>query len=306
MIDSSIVTAGLEKMATERRNPDTLGLDKMTSLEIAAAMNREDAKVAGVIEGSLKEIALAIDAAAEAFGKGGRLIYMGAGTSGRLGVLDASECPPTFGVPDTMVIGLIAGGRDAMFKAKEGAEDDPALGREDLLAIGLDRRDVVVGLAASGRTPYVIGGLQYAREIGARTVALACNSASEIGRNADIVIEAEVGPEVLTGSTRLKAGTAQKMILNMISTGAMVRTGKTYENLMVDVQQTNLKLVDRARRMVMLVTEASGEEAEQALKEAGGSAKLAILMLLLNIGAPEAAERLEKAGGFIRRAIEQK
>ena len=293
----------LNKMKTEQRNSDTIDLDKMSSLEIVTAMNREDTMVPAAISQVLPQIAEAVDLAADVLQKGGRLFYMGAGTSGRLGVLDAAECPPTFGVSSEMVVGLIAGGERAFIKAVEGAEDSKELGRNDLISHGFSNKDILVGLAASGRTPYVIGGLEYAREQGAHTVAIACNKNSEIGAKADITIEAEVGPEVLTGSTRLKAGTAQKLILNMISTATMVRLGKTYENYMVDVVQTNEKLHVRAENIVMEVTGVDREAARTAIDAAGGSVKTAIVMILDDCNADEADQKLEKAGGHVRDAL---
>ena len=229
----------LSGMTTETRNPRTMQLDQMSPLEIVTVMNEEDARVPLAIAKCLPQIAQAVTWAAEAFEKGGRLFYMGAGTSGRLGVLDAAECPPTFGVPKEMVVGLIAGGEKAFIEAVEGAEDSRELAVEDLKAHGLTANDLVVGIAASGRTPYVLGGLDYAKSVGCHTAAIACNIGSAIGKAAELAIEVNCGPEVLTGSTRLKSGTAQKLILNMISTGSMVRTGKAYQNLMVDVQHTN-------------------------------------------------------------------
>ena len=228
---------------------------------------------------------------------------MGAGTSGRLGVLDAAECPPTFGVDPGMVVGLIAGGEKAFIKAVEGAEDSRELGRQDLESRQLTQKDFVIGIAASGRTPYVLGGLAYAKELGCRTAAIACNPGSAIGKAADLAIEVEVGPEVLTGSTRLKSGTAQKLILNMISTASMVRMGKAYQNLMVDVMQTNEKLHTRAENIVMDATGAERAEARSAIDAAGGSVKCAITMLLANCSAQEAKSRLEAAGGHVRTAI---
>ena len=290
-------------MTTERRNPRTMQLDTMSELEIVTAMNDEDARVPLAIAKKLPEIAQAAHWAVEAFEQGGRLFYMGAGTSGRLGVLDAAECPPTFGVDPGMVVGLIAGGEKAFIKAVEGAEDSPALGRSDLESHGLTPKDFVIGIAASGRTPYVLGGLAYAREIGCRTAAIACNPGSAVGKAADLAIEVEVGPEVLTGSTRLKSGTAQKLILNMISTASMVRTGKAYQNLMVDVMQTNEKLHTRAENIVIDATGVQRREARAAIDAAGGSVKCAITMLLANCTAAEARERLEKAGGHVRTAI---
>lgn len=295
----------LTGMTTEKRNPRTMQLDTMSELEIVTTMNEEDARVPLAIAKKLPQIAQAAHWAAEAFEQGGRLFYMGAGTSGRLGVLDAAECPPTFGVAPGMVVGLIAGGEQAFLKAVEGAEDDRALGQSNLEAYGLNAKDVVIGIAASGRTPYVLGGLAYARSVGCRTAAIACNTGSEIGRAADLAIEVEVGPEVLTGSTRLKSGTAQKLILNMISTASMVRTGKVYQNLMVDVMQNNEKLHTRAENIVIDATGVTRPEARSAIDAAGGSVKVAITMLLADCSADEARSRLEKAGGHVRAAIGQ-
>ena len=293
----------LKGMTTERRNPRTMQLDTMSELEIVTAMNDEDARVPLAIAKKLPEIAQAARWAVEAFEQGGRLFYMGAGTSGRLGVLDAAECPPTFGVDPGMVVGLIAGGEKAFIKAVEGAEDSRELGRQDLESRQLTQKDFVIGIAASGRTPYVLGGLAYAKELGCRTAAIACNPGSTIGKAADLAIEVEVGPEVLTGSTRLKSGTAQKLILNMISTASMVRMGKAYQNLMVDVMQTNEKLHTRAENIVMDATGAERAEARSAIDAAGGSVKCAITMLLANCSAQEAKSRLEAAGGHVRTAI---
>lgn len=295
----------LTGMTTEKRNPRTMQLDTMSELEIVTTMNEEDARVPLAIAKKLPQIAQAAHWAAEAFEQGGRLFYMGAGTSGRLGVLDAAECPPTFGVAPGMVVGLIAGGEQAFLKAVEGAEDDRALGQSDLEGYGLNAKDVVIGIAASGRTPYVLGGLAYARSVGCRTAAIACNTGSEIGRAADLAIEVEVGPEVLTGSTRLKSGTAQKLILNMISTASMVRAGKAYQNLMVDVMQNNEKLHTRAENIVIDATGVTRPEARSAIDAAGGSVKVAITMLLADCSADEARSRLEKAGGHVRAAIGQ-
>ena len=294
----------LNGMTTERRNPRTMNLDTMSELEIVTAINDEDARVPLAIAKKLPEIAQAARWAVEAFEQGGRLFYMGAGTSGRLGVLDAAECPPTFGVDPGMVVGLIAGGEKAFLKAIEGAEDSRELGRGDLEVHGLTASDFVVGIAASGRTPYVLGGLEYAKSVGCRTAAIACNPGSAVGQAADLAIEVEVGPEVLTGSTRLKSGTAQKMILNMISTASMVRIGKAYQNLMVDVMQTNEKLHVRAENIVIDATGVEREEARQAIDAAGGSVKCAITMLLAGCSADEAHRRLEQAHGHVRAAIE--
>ncbi|MFC2629618.1 MAG: N-acetylmuramic acid 6-phosphate etherase [Lancefieldella rimae] len=293
----------LAKLTTESRNPRTMNLDEMSPLQLVNVMNQEDLHVVSAVKAVLPQIATAVQWAKEVLEVGGRLIYFGAGTSGRLGVLDAVECPPTFGVSSDVVVGLIAGGERAFVRAVEGAEDDPELCKKELLAINLKESDLAVGLAASGRTPYVIGGLRYAKEIGCRTVAIACNKDSAIGKEADLAIEPTPGPEVLTGSTRLKAGTAQKMILNMISTGSMVGIGKAYQNLMVDVQQTNNKLVVRAQNITMAATGCTRDEAAAALHEANGSAKVAIVMLLTKVSAKEAQNQLDAAQGHVRDAL---
>ena len=280
-----------------------MNLDEMSPLQLVSVMNQEDLHVVSAVKAVLPQVATAVQWAKETLEAGGRLIYFGAGTSGRLGVLDAVECPPTFGVSSDVVVGLIAGGERAFVRAVEGAEDDPELCKKELLAINLKESDLVVGLAASGRTPYVIGGLRYAKEIGCRTVAIACNKDSAIGKEADLAIEPTPGPEVLTGSTRLKAGTAQKMILNMISTGSMVGIGKAYQNLMVDVQQTNNKLVVRVQNITMAATGCTREEAAAALHEANGSAKVAIVMLLTKVSAKEAQNQLDAAQGHVRDAL---
>ena len=245
------MTINLQTIATEHRNENTMNLDQMSSLEIITEMNREDALIASSIQPHLPNIAKIIKYCIEAISKGGRIIYMGAGTSGRLGVLDAAECPPTFGVSPDVVVGLIAGGEGAFIKAREGSEDSTELAKQDLIQIGLNERDVVIGLAASGRTPYVLGGLSYAQELGCHTAAISNTYHSKIGEVAEIAVDVPVGAEVLTGSTRLKSGTAEKMILNMISTATMVGLGKAYQNLMVDVMQTNEKLRNRAENIVM-------------------------------------------------------
>ena len=297
MIDLSV-------LVTESRNKETMGLDQMTPLEIVTVMNREDGKAVEAIGEVLPQIAQAIAWCTDSLKQKGRIIYIGAGTSGRLGVLDAVECPPTFGVSPDVVVGLMAGGTPAFVRAVEGAEDSQTMGDEDLKEIHLSPADIVIGLAASGRTPYVIYGLRYAKKIGCRTVAVSCNRDSEIGKEADLAIEPVPGPEVLTGSTRLKAGTVQKMVLNMISTGSMVGIGKVYQNLMVDVVQTNMKLITRAENIVMTATGCTREEARDSLEEAEGSVKLAITMILLQCGAKSAKTRLNRAGGYVRNAIQ--
>ncbi|MFP9527190.1 N-acetylmuramic acid 6-phosphate etherase [Pectobacterium brasiliense] len=293
----------LGTLVSETRNPATMTLDQLSTLEMMHAFNQEDRKVPEAIAQVLPAIAEAVDLATASLQEGGRLIYLGAGTSGRLGVLDASECPPTFGVPHGLVIGLIAGGPGALLKAVEGAEDDPALGEADLKALDVTAADMVVGLAASGRTPYVIGALRYARDVGCRTAAISCNPHSPIAQEAQVAISPVVGPEALTGSTRLKSGTAQKLVLNMISTGAMVKLGKVYQNLMVDVKATNVKLLDRACRIVVEATGAEREKAQQALVQADNEVKPAILMLLANIDVAAARERLKQYNGYLREAL---
>ncbi|MCS0435218.1 N-acetylmuramic acid 6-phosphate etherase [Vibrio diabolicus] len=295
--------AALSHLVSEGRNPETMDIDLLPSFDIVQRLNQQDKLVPIAVEKVLPEIAQAVDKITEAFKVGGRLFYIGAGTSGRLGVLDASECPPTFGTDPEMVVGIIAGGKEAMFRAKEGAEDDPELGEQDLKENTLTHRDVVVGIAASGRTPYVIGGLEYANELGATTVALSCNPDSPIADIADIAISPVVGPEALTGSTRLKSGTAQKLVLNMLTTASMIRLGKSYQNLMVDVKATNAKLVARAARIVMQATDCTNQEAKTALKETDYDAKLAILMILTGLDKESAAEQLKAKQGYLRKVV---
>ena len=293
----------ISSLPTEQRNPNTADIDRVSTLEMVRRINEEDKKVAFAVEKELESIARAVDAIYESLRAGGRLIYCGCGTSGRLGVLDAAECPPTYSVKPGLVLGVMAGGEQAMFRAAEGAEDNAEAGREDMKKIGLCSRDIVVGIAASGRTPYVLGAMAYAREAGARTVALTCNRASEMNAAADIPIGVETGPEVITGSTRMKCGTAEKMVLNMLSTGAMVRLGKVYGNLMVDVMPTNEKLV---RRAISIVSTAAGVDegrARQALEQCGFSVKTAIVMLVRGLDAGEAQQRLQETGGVIAKAI---
>lgn len=282
-----------------------MDIDLLSSQEIVERLNQQDKQVPLAVEAELPQIAQAVDKITAAFKQGGRLIYLGAGTSGRLGVLDASECPPTFGVSDQMVIGLIAGGKEAMFTAQEGAEDNATLGEHDLQQIDFSSKDVLVGIAASGRTPYVIGALEYANDLGATTIALSCNPDSPIAEIAQIAISPVVGPEALTGSTRLKSGTAQKLVLNMLTTASMIRLGKSYQNLMVDVRATNRKLIARAVRIVMQATDCQREEAEALLKESHNNAKLAILMHLTGMNYEQATAKLSQSDGFLRRAMEE-
>lgn len=293
----------LERLVSEGRNPRSMGIDLMSTRDILDMINAEDATVAEAVRLTIPDVARAVDAIVIAFGRGGRLIYIGAGTSGRLGVLDASECPPTFGVPPGMVVGLIAGGPSALMRATEGAEDRAAGGEADLRAIATSDKDVVVGIAVSGRTPYVIGALDYAKSLGAVTVALSCNPVSTIASLADIAISPVVGPEVLTGSTRMKSGTAQKLVLNMLTTASMIRIGKSYQNLMVDLNASNEKLLARAVRIVIEATGCSAAEAESVLERTGNDVKLAILVTLTGKGVEAARADLRAAGGFLRRAI---
>ncbi|MEG1504547.1 MAG: N-acetylmuramic acid 6-phosphate etherase [Enterococcus sp.] len=293
----------LENLTTERRNETTFGLDEMSVSQAVKLMNQEDHKVADAVADQLPQIEKVVEATIAGFKKGGRLIYMGAGTSGRLGVLDAAECVPTFGVEPEMVVGLIAGGEKAMTVAVEGAEDNAELGAQDLKDLQLNEHDVVIGIAASGRTPYVIGGLDYARSIGAATGTVACNKDAEISKHASMPIEVDCGPEFLTGSTRLKSGTAQKLILNMISTISMIGIGKVYNNLMVDVKPTNEKLVERSKRIIMQATEADYETAAHYFEAAEQNVKLAIVMILTNSDKEAASEKLVQADGFVKKTL---
>mgnify|MGYP001046004649 CR=1 FL=1 len=290
-------------MQTEESNPSTAELDSYSALEIVRAMNEEDATVAEAVRGALPQIARAVDAIVERMRGGGRLIYIGAGTSGRLGVLDAVECVPTFSVEPGLVIGLIAGGETALTMAIEGAEDQPAGGQRDLEAVHASAQDVVVGIAASGRTPYVLGALAHGNAIGALTVAIACNNPAPVLDEAQIAIPVVVGPEVLAGSTRLKAGTAQKMVLNMLSTAAMVRLGKVYGNLMVDVKVTNQKLAERAQRIVGRVAGVDQAEATRLLAQTQYEVKPAIVMAARGVSAEEARDLLRAANGMLRDVI---
>lgn len=293
----------LTSMITESRNPASADIDSLPTLDMLRVINREDQTVALAVEKTLPQVAQVVDAVAQAFRLGGRLIYMGAGTSGRLGILDASECPPTFGTPAEQVVGLIAGGHKAILKAVENAEDNRELAVSDLKALNFSEKDVLVGIAASGRTPYVLGGMQYALSLGATVAAVSCNPDSEMSRLAGIAITPVVGPEVITGSSRMKAGTAQKLILNMITTGAMIRSGKVYGNLMADVEATNAKLVERQKRIVMAATECDRATAEQALAACDGHCKTAIVMILAQLSAGDAKALLAQHQGFIRDAL---
>ena len=295
----------LKKLMTENRNEKSMNLDRMSPLEIVTLMNEEDEYAVHAVREVIPEIVTAVKWTTEALQNGGRIIYMGAGTSGRLGVLDAAECRPTFGVSDDLIIGLIAGGEKAILKAVEGAEDSKTLGQEDLMELHLCDKDIVIGIAASGRTPYVIHALRYAKTIGAKTIVITCNKNSEMSKVAELAIEPATGAEVLTGSTRLKAGSAQKMILNMISTASMVGIGKVYQNLMVDVMQSNEKLVTRAENIVIDATGCDKATAKEKISEADGSVKLAITMILLNCDLEQAKEKLNRSHGHIRLALEE-
>ncbi|MFE2775880.1 N-acetylmuramic acid 6-phosphate etherase [Aerococcus urinaeequi] len=294
----------INQLTTEKRNPNTMHLDQMSVGQVLELMNKEDQQVPEAIAEALGQIEAAVETIIQSLKAGGRLIYFGAGTSGRLGVLDAAECVPTFGVSPDLVVGLIAGGDKAMVEAVEGAEDSLTLAEEDFKKLKLNANDTVVGVAASGRTPYVIGGLQYAQSIGAKTVSIACNQQAKISRFAQIPIEVDCGPEVLTGSTRLKAGTAQKLILNMLSTVSMIGIGKVYQNLMVDVQATNEKLEERSKRIIMAATECTYEDAASYFEAANQNVKVAIVMILTNLDATEASQKINAANGFVNQVLQ--
>ena len=294
----------LNKLTTEARNPASEKIDSLSALQIVQVINQEDSRVAEAVGREATAMAQAVERIANQMNEGGRLIYQGAGTSGRLGVLDASECPPTFSTPPEMVVGLIAGGRTALTAAVEGAEDNPDEGARDLQSIDFGPQDVLVGIATSGRTPYVIGGLRYAREIGAFTVGLSCNDQSALKSECDLSITPVVGPEVVSGSTRMKAGTATKMVLNTLTTGAMIRLGKTYGNLMVDLRATNTKLMARTQRITSELTGLSAEAAETLLTECGGELKTAIVASQMDVDPKAARQLLARADGHLRKALE--
>lgn len=302
MTNNTLLTT-LAQLITEQRNSNSMNIDTLSALDIVRKMNEEDQKVAIVVRENLPQIALVVEKIVAAFQQGGRLIYIGAGTSGRLGVLDASECPPTFGVPPEMVVGIIAGGERALRHPIEGAEDNKAAGIADLQTVNFSSKDVLVGIAASGRTPYVIGALEYANSLGAVTVSIASNPHSEMSQVAQIAIETVVGAEVLTGSSRLKSGTAQKLVLNMLTTASMILIGKCYQNLMVDVQASNEKLKARAIRIVMQATECEKAVAEQTLAQTNGNAKLAIMMILSGLDKAAAEAVLKTNAGRLQLAI---
>lgn len=293
----------LNQLVTESRNPRSAEIDRLSTVEVLSVINQEDQTVAEVVATQIPMIAQAVDQIVAAFRQGGRLLYLGAGTSGRLGILDASECPPTYGTDPQQVVGLIAGGQRAVFSAVENAEDNRAAAIEDLQYIQLNSHDVLVGIAASGRTPYVLSGIEYAARLGCTTVGIACNPDSPLLQQAQIPICLAVGAEVVTGSSRMKAGTAQKLVLNMLTTASMIRSGKVYGNLMVDVQASNEKLVERQKNIVMQATDCQREQAEQALAECGNHCKTAILMILADLPSIEAKQLLQRHNGFIREAL---
>ncbi|KGQ69747.1 N-acetylmuramic acid-6-phosphate etherase [Chelonobacter oris] len=293
----------LHHLVTESRNPRSAEIDRLTTAEVLRIINEEDQKVAPIVATQIPMIAQAVERIVEAFQHGGRLLYLGAGTSGRLGILDASECPPTYGTDPQQVVGLIAGGQRAVFSAVENAEDNREAAIDDLKQIQLTAKDIVVGIAASGRTPYVLGGVDYADRLGCVTAGIACNPDSPLLQAAQIPVCVAVGAEIVSGSSRMKAGTAQKLVLNMLTTAAMIRCGKVYGNLMVDVQATNHKLIERQKNIVMQATDCTREEAEKALQESGQHCKTAILMILAQLSAPQAKQLLRAHHGFIRNAL---
>jgi N-acetylmuramic acid 6-phosphate etherase len=293
----------IKDLITEARNPVTFDIDSKSTLQILKLINAEDKKVPLAVEKQIPQIAKGVELIVKTFKKGGRLFYIGAGTSGRLGVLDAAECPPTFGTDPKMIRGIIAGGYKSLVRSREGVEDNIKAGEKDLKKAGLTKKDVVVGIAASKRTPYVLGALKYAKKIGAKTIFIFCNPIKELKVKPDVIISPLLGPEVVTGSTRMKAGTAQKLILNMLSTTAMIKIGKVYENLMIDLQAKSQKLRERSKRIIMQVTGVNYRQAEKYLRLSGGSVKTALIMILSNVDKKEAEKRLKKVGGFVRKAV---
>ncbi|MEM1117004.1 MAG: N-acetylmuramic acid 6-phosphate etherase [Bacteroidota bacterium] len=303
MPDASALFDQLQTLTTEKRNPRTMGIDTAALPEVIRLLHAEDQIAVDAVTPELPYVVQAVEIVEAAFRAGGRLFYAGAGTSGRLGVLDAAECPPTFGTPPERVQGLIAGGREAMFVAQEGAEDHEANGADAIDAAGVTEADVVCGIAASRRTPYVVGAVARARAIGAKTLFVTCNPRSQFALDVDVAICPDVGPEPIMGSTRMKSGTATKLVLNMISTATMIRLGKVYENMMVDLQMTNLKLVERSKKIVMTATGVDYDTAASVLDEAGGHVKTALVMVLADVGPEAARARIEAGGGFVRHAI---
>ncbi|MGB2697693.1 MAG: N-acetylmuramic acid 6-phosphate etherase [Candidatus Zixiibacteriota bacterium] len=293
----------IKDLVTEQRNPNTMDIDSKSTLEILRLINQEDKRVPYRLEEELPRIAKAVDLIVNSLKNGGRIFYIGAGTSGRLGVLDAAECPPTFGTDPEMIQGVIAGGKGTLIRSKEGVEDDYKAGASDLKKRGIRKKDVVVGIAASRRTPYVLGGLEYAKKIKAKTIFIFCNPTSDLAINPDVIISPVLGPEVIAGSTRMKAGTAQKLILNMLTTAAMIKLGKVYQNLMVDLQATSLKLAERAKRIIMLVTGVDYNQAEEYLEKANYQVKTALVMILGKVDKNEAKRSLKAANGLVRGAL---
>lgn len=302
-MSTSALFEELRALATEQRNPHSTRIDTASIPEILAIINTEDHLVPIAVRRELPYVAAAVELVVEAFKRGGRLFYVGAGTSGRLGVLDASECPPTFGTSPERVQGLIAGGREAVFRSQEGAEDHEADGATALDEAGVTPADVVCGIAASRRTPYVVGAVKHARQMGCATLFVTCTPREQFNLDVDVAICPVVGPEVIMGSTRMKSGTAQKLVLNMLTTASMIRMGKVYENMMVDLQETSQKLIERSRRTVMTVTGVDYQEAVTVLNQAEGHVKTALVMILADVGVPEARRRLDDADGFVRTAI---
>jgi N-acetylmuramic acid 6-phosphate etherase len=294
----------IKDLITEDRNPDTFDIDTKSTLQILKSVNKEDKKVALAVEKEIPNIARAVDLIVNALKNKGRLFYVGAGTSGRLGVLDAAECPPTFGTSPGMIRGIIAGGRRTLVRSKEGVEDDFIAGAKDLGRNKISKKDVVVGIAASRRTPYVLGALEKARQVGAKTIFVFCNPTSKLKTKVDVAISPVLGPEVIAGSTRMKAGTAQKMILNMLTTASMIKMGKVYQNLMVDLQARSEKLKERSKRIIMMATGVDYKKAKEYLEKADGKVKTALVMLLANVDKKTAEKRLKETGGFIAKAID--
>jgi len=305
MITERELYSKLEKLLTEQRNPESQDLDALGTEEVLRLINSQDKLVPLAVERELPAIAQAVELIVDALKKGGRLLYFGAGTSGRLGVVDAAECPPTFGTSPDMIRGIMAGGHPAMFRSQEGAEDDTEQGKKDVQSQSVNANDVVCGIAASRQTPYVVAAIARARELGAKTIFITTNPRSEFDLTVDVSICPEVGPEILMGSTRMKSGTAQKLVLNMLTTTAMIKLGKVFQNMMVDLQLTNRKLTERAKRIIMLSTGVSYDEASRVLKSSGGHVKTGIVMSALGVSAEEARQRLEQAGGFVRNALSQ-
>ncbi len=304
MTNEKILFDEISRLSTEQKNPNSVNIDIQSTEEILTIINSEDKNVPIAVEAEIPYIAKAVDVIVDAIKNGGRLFYFGAGTSGRLGVVDASECPPTFGAPNGLINGVIAGGKEAMFTAQEGAEDFESNGANDVVAEGVTSKDVVCGIAASRRTPYVIGAVKKAKEIGATTLYITATPRNTFNIDeVDIAMCPHVGPEVVMGSTRMKSGTAQKLILNMLTTTVFVRLGKTYENMMIDLQQTNKKLIERSKRIVMMITGVEYEEAAETLVKSNGHVKTALVMILANTSLEEAKTRLKKADGFVRKAI---